>query len=244
MAGLAAGAAGKAWDDCPAGQDGALARTARAVAAVSVHAPVMVIIDDADCLDEGLAVTLVENLTARHDSQVLIVAAVDPGSALAAALTDRVRYGLTERLVHDAEADPDMGYESRLELARQLCPDLPDAGRPADRAAHRHVRRGVHRRRGAAAGRARRGTRRRMRTGCWPWWTRRSEARLARPAPSPEAAVIAWAGGLVHARQADRALGILGATRADGDPDVRRWEALERLADPASPRLAEQVTAD
>ena len=77
---------GKAWDDSPAGQDGALARTARAVAKVSVDAPVTVIIDDADCLDEGLAVTLAENLTARQGSQVLLVAVVDPGSALPAAL--------------------------------------------------------------------------------------------------------------------------------------------------------------
>jgi hypothetical protein len=44
-----------------AGQDGALARTARAVAAVSVSAPVVVIVDDADCLDRALAVTMVEN---------------------------------------------------------------------------------------------------------------------------------------------------------------------------------------
>ena len=65
--------------------------------------------------------------------------------------------------------------------------------------------------------------------------------RLTRPAPSLEATVNAWAGGLVHARQADRALGILGVTRREGDPDVRRWESLERLADPATLRLADQV---
>jgi hypothetical protein len=46
---LAAGALGKAWDDSSAGQDGVLARAARA--AVSVSVPVAVIIDDADCLD-------------------------------------------------------------------------------------------------------------------------------------------------------------------------------------------------
>ena len=126
LAGLAVGAAGKAWDDSPAGQDGALARAARAVAAVSVSVPVVVIVDDADCLDVGLAVALVENLTARHDGQVLIVAAMDPGSALAGALPAEVRQGVTGGLVHIAEADPDMGYESRLKLARGLCPDLPD----------------------------------------------------------------------------------------------------------------------
>ena len=128
LAGVAAGAAQKAWDASPAGQDGPLARATRAVAAVSVQVPVVVVIDDADCLDVDLAVTLVENLTDRQDSQVLIVAAVDPGGALARALTMRVRQGVTSELVYAAEADPDMGYEARLELARELLPGLPDAG--------------------------------------------------------------------------------------------------------------------
>ena len=87
----------------------------------------MVIIDDADCLDVGLAVALVENLTARHDGQVLIVAVVEPGSALPGAFRSQVRRGVTSGLVYVAEADPDMGYESRLELARELRPGLPDA---------------------------------------------------------------------------------------------------------------------
>jgi len=41
---------------------GALARTVRAVAATSAQVPVVVvvIIDDADCLDEGLAFTLID----------------------------------------------------------------------------------------------------------------------------------------------------------------------------------------
>jgi hypothetical protein len=38
---------------------GALARTARRVAAASIYVPVVVIVDDADCLDARLAVTLV-----------------------------------------------------------------------------------------------------------------------------------------------------------------------------------------
>jgi hypothetical protein len=38
-------------------------------------------------------------------------------------------------------------------------------------------------------------------------------ARLRRPDPSPEAVVIAWAGGLLHARQAARALDVLGQPR-------------------------------
>jgi tetratricopeptide (TPR) repeat protein len=238
LAGLAVGAAGKAWDATPAGQDGALARTARAVAAVSVSAPVVVIIDDADCLDCDLAVTMVENLTARHDSQVLIIAAVDPGSALPAELTTRVRYGITERLVHFAEADPDMGYESRLGLARQLCPSLPDA------AARRIARRTTTFAEVftvAAAPRLAELGQESDQAQVLAEVDAAVNARLARPKPSPKAVVIAWAGGLVHAQQVDRALGILGATQDDDDPDVRRWESLERLADPATPRLAEQV---
>ena len=238
LAGLAVAAAGKVWDDSPAGQDGALARTARAVAAVSVQAPVTVIIDDADCLDEGLAVTLVENLTARQGSQVLIIAVVDPGSALPAAFRSQVRRGLTSGLVCDAEADPDMGYESRLELARQLCPDLPDAGarRIAQRATTFAEVFTV-----AAAPRLAEIEPSADEEAVRALVDAAASGRLTRPAPSLEATVIAWAGGLVHARQADRALGILGVTRTEGDPDVRRWESLERLADPAAPRLADQV---
>ena len=111
----------------PAGQDGALARTARAVAETSVQVPAVVIIDDADWLDEGLAVTLIENLAARHDGHVLVVAAVDPGGSLQKALVSRARQGITEGLVHVADADPDMGYEPRADLVRELCPHLPDA---------------------------------------------------------------------------------------------------------------------
>jgi tetratricopeptide (TPR) repeat protein len=238
LAGLAVAAAGKAWDDSPAGQDGTLARTARAVAAVSVQAPVTVIVDDADCLDEGLAVTLVENLTARQGSQVLIIAVVDPGSALPAAFRSQVRRGLTSGLVCDAEADPDMGYEARLELARQLCPDLPDAGarRIAQRATTFAEVFTI-----AAAPRLAEIEPSADEQAVRALVDAAASGRLTRPAPSMEATVIAWAGGLVHARQADRALGILGVTRTEGDPDVRRWESLERLGDPATPRLADQV---
>ncbi len=55
IASLAVTAAGKAWDGSPAGEEGAVARAARAVAAVPVSVPVVVIIDDADRLDPGLA---------------------------------------------------------------------------------------------------------------------------------------------------------------------------------------------
>ena len=87
----------------------------------------VVIVDDADCLEENVAVTLIENLAARHDGHVLVVAAVGPGGSLQQALVSRARQGIAEGLVHVADADPDMGYESRTNLVRELCPHLPDA---------------------------------------------------------------------------------------------------------------------
>ena len=127
LAGLAAAAAGGVADDCPASENGAAARAARVVAAVSASAPALVVIDDADYLEPGLAVTMIENLIDHHDSRVLVVAAVDLGSDLAAALTSRARYGPTAGRVHRANADPRMGYQSRAELAGELRPHLTAA---------------------------------------------------------------------------------------------------------------------
>ncbi len=127
LAGLAAAAAGGAADDCPASENGAAARAARVVAAVSASAPALVVIDDADYLEPGLAVTMIENLIDHDDSRVLVVAAVDLGSDLAAALTSRARYGPTAGRVHRAGADPRMGYQSRAELAGELSPHLTPA---------------------------------------------------------------------------------------------------------------------
>ena len=127
QAGLAAAAAGGVADDCPASENGAAARAARVVAAVSASAPALVVIDDADYLEPGLAVTMIENLIDHHDSRVLVVAGVDLGSDLAAALTSRARYGPTAGRVHRADADPRMGYQSRAELAAELRPHLTAA---------------------------------------------------------------------------------------------------------------------
>jgi hypothetical protein len=127
QAGLAAAAAGGVADDGPASENGAAARAARIVAAVSVSAPALVVMDDADYLEPGLAVTMIENLIHHHDSRVLVVAAVDLGSDLAAALTSRARNGPTAGRVHRADADPRMGYQSRAELAGQLRPHLTAA---------------------------------------------------------------------------------------------------------------------
>ena len=61
---LAVTAAGNVWDASPSGQQGAVARVARAVAAVSVAAPVLVTVDDAELFDLGLAVTMIGDLPA------------------------------------------------------------------------------------------------------------------------------------------------------------------------------------
>ena len=239
VAGVAVGAVGKAWDDSPAGQDGALARTARAVAETSVQVPTIVIIDDADCLEENAALTLIENLAARHDGHVLVVAAVSPGGSLQKALVSRARQGITEGLVHVADAVSDMGYEPRTNLIRELCPHLPDAA----------VRRIGHATATFAEVFAVASAPRLAEITAGEKEARMLEvvdavigARLRRPDPSPEAVIIAWAGGQLHARQAVRALSVLGRPRAvDGDPDVLRTGDLERVTDPASPRLAGQV---
>src|SRR5208282_4829258 len=71
-------------------------------------------------------VTMIENLAGRYDGQVLVVATVTPGSDLEAELLAPGRYGLLGR-VYKADADPDMSYDARAALAREACPDLPDA---------------------------------------------------------------------------------------------------------------------
>jgi hypothetical protein len=127
LACLQAVAAGGAAGDSPASEDGAAARAARVVAAVSASVPTLVIIDDADELAPDLAVTVIENLIDGRDSRVLVAAAVDAGSDVAAALIARARYGPTAGRVHRAEADPRMGSRSRAELAGELGPHLSEA---------------------------------------------------------------------------------------------------------------------
>jgi tetratricopeptide (TPR) repeat protein len=238
LAGLAVGTAGKVWDDSPAGQDGELARTARGVAATSARLPMVVIIDDADDIDEDLALVLIENLAARHDGNVLVVAAVAPGSGLKRALTDRAWQGRIEGRVRVAAADPDMGYQARASLAREVCPQLTHA------AARRIA--------GATIG-----FKDVFAVTAAPSLTELAgsedeaqvlaavddavRAGLRGPDPSPEAVIIACAGGLVHVRQAQRALDVRGLQRDPGGPEVLLSENLERVINPASPLLTAQV---
>ena len=238
VASIGVGAAGKVWDDGPAGQEGAVAKLARAVAAVSASVPVVVIIDDADRLEPDLAVTLVENLIERADGRVLIVAAVNPGENVLSALTSRAWYGLTESLVQTLNVDPGMGYQVRVGLAADLCPRLPAVA----------IRRIGQRTQTFAEVFAVAAAKRLTELDAYDDEAATVtlvdeviDARVYRASPSREAVVVAWAGGVLHARQAERAVEILGETRVADDSEVLRFESLVRLADPASPRLAEQV---
>ncbi len=240
VAGVAVGAAGKAWDDSPAGQDGALARAARAVAATSVELPVVVVIDDADWLDEELALTMVENLVARHDGHVLVVAVVDPQSSLQKALLSRARQGITEGRVQLADADPDMGFKPRTGLARELCPHLPDAvvrriGRSTTTFADIFAV--------ASARRLAELTADEDQAHFVAATDAVLAAQLPGPTPSAEAVVIAWAGGCLHAQQAARALGILRIPQTADDADVLRHGNLERVSNPASTRFTGKAEA-
>ena len=128
VASLGAAAKGGSPADVPlTDAQSAAARAARIVAAASTSAPTLVIIDDADDLQPGLAVTVIENLIDHPDSQVLVVAAVDLGSDVASALTTRARFGPTAGRVHRADADPRMGRQSRADLAGELNPHLTAA---------------------------------------------------------------------------------------------------------------------
>ena len=72
LASFAMTVAGSVWDTSPAGPQGPVARSARAVAKVSVSVPVVVIVDDAERVDADLVITMIENLIGRHDGQVLV----------------------------------------------------------------------------------------------------------------------------------------------------------------------------
>jgi hypothetical protein len=241
LASLAVTAAGNAWDSSPAGEAGAVARAARAVAAVSVSVPVVVIIDDADLLEPDLAVTLIRNLAGRHDGQVLVVAAAGPGSDLKAALTSDAGYELFGRVDDCTEAaDPRMDYWSRADLAGELHPQLPA---PAlERIAQlTQTFRDVFA--VADADRLTELTQDNDAAAVLAAVDAVINGALDQARPSPEATVLAWAGGALHADQADRALAVLDAERQEPDQLVTRSGSLVRLAGPASPRLTAEVAA-
>jgi hypothetical protein len=239
VASLAVTAAGSAWDDSPAGEAGGVARAARTLARLSESVPVVVIIDDADCLDPGLALVLIRSLAGRADGQVLVVAAAAPGSDLVDTLSRDPGYDLAGR-VQRAEADPSMTYTDRTELAAELLPHLPAAGieRIARRTATFTEVFAV-----AGAGRLAELGPETETAEAVTVVDAVADGVLERAAPSPEAVVLAWAGGALHDRQADRALELLGAIRREDDPRVVRAGSLVCLAGPADGRLAGLVTS-
>lgn len=86
--------------------------------------PVVVVFDDADLLDPGLARTVINGLAGRYDGQVLVVAAARPGSDLVTRMVKDPGPELAGR-VGKADADPGMDYSDRAGLARELLPYLP-----------------------------------------------------------------------------------------------------------------------
>jgi hypothetical protein len=232
-------ALGKAADDGPAGEAGAVAKAARATAAVSVHVPVVVVMDDADLLDAGLARTMITALAGRPDGRVLVVAAASPSCDLVTGLLKDPGADLAVR-VRKAEASPKMDYPERLDLAQELLSWLPDA--LVERAARRTGTfadlfrvAGAERLAELDAGAPVEDSIEVMDAVI--------DALLERGAPTREAIVLAWAGGALHERQVDACLTALGGERVQGDPNVRRAGALVSLADPLYPRWAAQVAA-
>ena len=233
------GAVVRVREDSPAGEAGAVARAARAVAALSVKVPVVVVIDDADLLDPGVARAMISGLAGRYDGRVLAVAAARPDSDLVTGLVKDVGPELAGRC-RKADADPRMEYADRARLARELLPDLPVQA--AERIARRTVTFGEVFAVAAADKVAGLGPG----TGTGQAVAAADaviDAVLDRVAPSREAAVLAWAGGALYQAQADACLRVLGADRAEGDVHVRRAGPLAYLADPASRRCAEQAAA-
>ena len=179
---------------------------------------------------------MIDNLASRLDGQVLVVAAVHPGSELAAALRAPDRYGLAGRVV-TAEADPDMSAASRTGLARELRPGLPDSaieriGQRTASFAEVFTVAGEERLTDVI-------------TADGPSAVHIVDtvidAVLARRTPSAQARVLAWAGGVLTERQADQALAILGEPNDPDDPEVIRAGGLARLRDPASSHVTGQA---
>ena len=237
LAPLAATAAQNVWDASPAGQQGVLARAARAVAAVSAGVPVTVLLDDADRFDVGLMALMIDNLASRLDGQVLVVAAVRPGSELAAELRAPDRYGLAGRVVR-AEADPDMSAASRTGLARELHPGLPDSaieriGQRTATFAEVFTVAGEEKLTDPITSGG---------LSAVHMVDTVINAVLARRTPSARARVLAWAGGVLTERQAGQALVILGEpSEPDDDPEVIWASGLVRLRDPASSHVREHA---
>ena len=207
---LAVTVVGNLWDASQTGQMGMLAKTARSAAQLSAKIPVVVLVDDADRLDLRVALVLLENLMFRHDGKMLVVTAADPHSDLAGTLLTSEHPWMVRR-VHAVDVNPDMDEAARTELARKLCPQLDEG--LAERIGQRtKTFADVHR--VAASDQITE-----LGEGTDPVIAQTVVSTVVgmimqRPEPSTAAAVVAWAGGVDHARQLARALAVIGAGTA------------------------------
>ena len=234
IASTGVGAAARLWDQSAAGEQGQLARAAAAVARLSVSLPMALVLDNADRLDPSVALVMIESLVDRHNGQVLVVATTSPESPLLSELRSRARYGLTQGRVHTVDVDPAMGYSQRVDLAKQLHPGLPAGA--AERISQRTTTFtdvfAV-----ASADRLTEFNGSDDEPGVLAVIDQLVNARAHRPAPSFAAVIIGWAGGMLHAQQAERALEAVNGGPLGPDEHLVLAGSLIRLLDPAAPEI-------
>jgi len=131
-----------------------------------------------------------------------------------------------------------MDYQARIDLAAELCPDLPAT---ATRRIGQRTRTFVEVFAVASAERLAELDAQYDEPATVAVVDEVIDAQVNRAPPSKLAVMLAWTGGVMHAQQAERAAEVLGEGWRGDDSDVIWYESLIRLADPASPRLAEQV---
>ena len=239
IASLTVTAVGNAWDASVTGEEGSVARAARALARLSLSVPVVVIIDDADELDVDLVIAMVKNLINRRDGRTLVIARVSVDSDLSEALLRIPRYELCGTILNISD-NMSSDYEHRKELAAQILPDLPATiieriGRRTrtfadvfavlahvDRLSElKHNFNGEH-----------------MHMFVDPI----IDASLNRGQPSFDAVALAWAGGILHINQLAKILEVVGLQPNPGSYVVR-LASLYRLTDPNISVLTPHVIA-
>lgn len=149
-----------------------------------------------------------------------------------------MKYGLTESRVRTVDTAPNMDYQARIDLAAELCPDLPAT---ATRRIGQRTRTFVEVFAVASAERLAELDAQYDEAATVAVVDEVIDAQVNRAPPSKLAVMLAWAGGVIHAQQAERTAEVLGEGWRGDDSDVIWYESLIRLADPASPRLAEKV---
>ena len=237
LASLGATSVQNTLDMTPTGQQGSLARAARAIAALSAEMPTLVVVDDADRFDPQLAALMIENLISRVGGHVLVAAATHPGSNLTRTLRNPGLYGLAGRVAM-GETDPDMSAPARTALARELLPGLPDSaleliGQRTANFAEVFKITSQNRLVDLSADDG---------SSAVPVVDTVIDAALIRAVPSAEARVLSWAQGVLTSVQVAQALAALGESPSPADdPEVIRRNGLARLRDPASAHIRKQA---